>query len=233
MSEFLHFSEHTLHVFALGLMALVYTMRIIWFLSFKAGGERQGPTGDPHTTPAKGILYSWANIAMPWAMESTRKRFPLYLQFAVFHLGVAAAILLAFAIPYAPGLLESNLVIRPMQGIIFAASLVGVIRLVRRIGSPYMRAISSPDDYFSLALLTIWLFVAFLTVPHGHLREPAAAPPADVIRLTFVLLTTFFLIYVPFSKISHYLYYPFTRYYFGKTMGYRGVYPIHHYPKVG
>jgi hypothetical protein len=33
-------------------------------------------------------------------------------------------------------------------------------------------------------------------------------------------------VYVPFSKISHYLYYPFTRYYFGKSMGYRGVYPL-------
>jgi hypothetical protein len=33
---------------------------------------------------------------------------------------------------------------------------------------------------------------------------------------------------VPFSKISHYLYYPFTRYYLGKSLGYRGVYPIHH-----
>ena len=31
---------------------------------------------------------------------------------------------------------------------------------------------------------------------------------------------------MPFSKISHYLYYPFTRYYFGKSMGRRGVYPM-------
>jgi hypothetical protein len=39
-------------------------------------------------------------------------------------------------------------------------------------------------------------------------------------------MTAFFLIYVPFSKISHYLYYPFTRYYLGKSLGYRGVFPI-------
>jgi hypothetical protein len=46
--------------------------------------------------------------------------------------------------------------------------------------------------------------------------------------MIYFLLTALFLIYVPFSKISHYLYYPFTRYYFGRTMGYRGVYPIKH-----
>ncbi len=42
---------------------------------------------------------------------------------------------------------------------------------------------------------------------------------------SFFILTAFFLIYVPFSKISHYLYYPFTRYYLGKTLGHRGVHP--------
>jgi len=82
-----------------------------------------------------------------------------------------------------------------------------------------MRAISSPDDYFSLALLTVWFFSAFLSVPN----KPEQG---ETILLAFFFLTAFFLIYVPFSKISHYLYYPFTRYYFGKTMGYRGVYPL-------
>ena len=44
--------------------------------------------------------------------------------------------------------------------------------------------------------------------------------------LVYFWMTAFFLVYVPFSKISHYLYYPFTRYYLGKTMGHRGVYPL-------
>jgi hypothetical protein len=47
----------------------------------------------------------------------------------------------------------------------------------------------------------------------------------------YFFLTAFFLIFVPFSKISHYLYYPITRYYFGKSMGYRGVYPIRMPPR--
>ena len=43
--------------------------------------------------------------------------------------------------------------------------------------------------------------------------------------MIYFCLTAFFLIYVPFSKISHYLYYPFTRFWLGKTMSHRGVYP--------
>jgi len=219
ISDTLHFSEHTLQEVALGIMALVYTMRIIWFLRFKAGGERQAPTGSPLTTRRKGILYSWVNVAMPWAMESTRRKFFLYIQFVIFHIGVTAAIGLSFIIPYWPALLESNLLVRVLQVVIGAACAVGIIRIIRRVGDRYMRAISSPDDYFSLILLTAWFFSAALAVPNdvtggeGHL-------------LSFFILTAFFLIYVPFSKISHYLYYPFTRYYLGKTMGYRGVYPM-------
>jgi len=225
MSELLHFSEHRLQEAALGFMALVYVVRIGWFLRFKAGRERQGQTGPAGTTPAKGIVYSWAIIAMPWAMESTRKKFFLYLQFVIFHLGVAAAILLSFIIPYGPALLANGLVVLAFQGITGAACAVGAIRMVRRVASPYMRAISSPDDYFSLALLTVWLFSAVLAAPNDTTR-------GEGFLLAFFLLTAFFLVYVPFSKISHYLYYPFTRYYFGKSMGYRGVFPIRHAPKA-
>jgi len=218
MSEFLHFCEHTLQEVALVFMGLVYTVRIIWLLRFKAGGDRQAPTGSPNMTPTKGILYSWANIAMPWAMESTRKRYPLYIQFVIFHLGVTAAIGLSFIIPYVPGLLAYTVVVRLLQVVIGAAFVVGVVRIIRRVGSPYMRAISSPDDYFSLLLLTVWFLSAVLAAPND-------ASGGEWHLLSFFILTAFFLVYVPFSKISHYLYYPFTRYYFGKTMGHRGVVP--------
>jgi len=217
-SDFLHFCEHTLQEVALVVMALVYTARIFWLMSYKASGDRQAPTGPAGTTPAKGILYSWANIAMPWAMESTRSDLVMYGQFVIFHVGVATAIGLSFIIPYVPGLLEVAAVVPLLQVIIGAAFIVGVIRIIRRVGSPYMRAISSPDDYFSLVLLTVWFLSAVLAVPndtsHGEWH-----------LLSFFILTAFFLIYVPFSKISHYLYYPFTRYYLGKTMGHRGVQP--------
>jgi len=152
---------------------------------------------------------------MPWTMESTRKRFLLYAQFVIFHLGVVAAIALSFIIPYASGLLDMPVVVP------FLKATIGVIRIVRRVGSPYMRAISSPDDYFSLVLLTVWFFSAVLAA-----SNPNQTFAGKWCLLSFFLLTAFFLIYVPFSKISHYLYYPFTRYYLGKNMGYRGVFPI-------
>jgi len=225
MSDFLYFSEHTLQEVALLIMTTVYILRLRWLFKFKAGSERQAPTGLSDTTPKKGIIYSWGAIAMPWSMESTRTKIFFYIQFAIFHIGVTLAILLSFIIPYAPSLLNSNpLVIAILQIFIGAAFIVGVGRIIRRVGSKYMRAISSPDDYFSLLLLTVWFGFTFFAVPNKYEQ-------GEGILLTYFILTAFFLIYVPFSKISHYLYYPFTRYWFGKTMGHRGTYPIRRRPK--
>jgi nitrate reductase gamma subunit len=217
MSGLLHFAEHRLQEAALIFMALVYTKRILWLLKFPAGKERQAPTGN--STKWKGIFYSWAIIGMPWVMESSRSNPFLYVQFVIFHIGVTLAIVLSFLIPYAPGVLENGTIAFVFQAAIWAACAVGCIRIIRRIASPYMRAISSPDDYFSLILLTVWFAFAGLSAPN----RPAQGEGAI---LAYFFLTAFFLMYVPFSKISHYLYYPFTRFYFGRSMGHRGVFPI-------
>lgn len=219
MSHFLHFSEHMLQELALGFMALVYITRVTWFLRFKAGKERQAPTGKRPTSAKQPIIYSWANITMPWAMESFRRKMFLYGQFVLFHMGVATAIALSFVIPYGSGILENSGVVLAIQVVTGGACAVGVMRFIRRTGNAHMRALSSPDDYFSLILLTVWLFSAVLAAPNSLAR-------GEWPLLAFFVLTAFFLIYVPFSKISHYLYYPFTRYYLGKTMGRRGVFPI-------
>lgn len=218
-SELLHFAEHRLQEVALVIMALVYTTRLIWFFRFQPMKERQAPTGRTTTSPQKGSLYSLFNIAMPWAMESTRKHLFFYVQFVIFHLGVVVSITLSFLIPYLPNIIQGERTIYVMQAIIGCAFLVGCGRIIRRIAVPVMRAISTPDDYFSLILITVWFFFALLSVPNNFHQ-------GESVLLTYFFLTAFFLLYVPFSKISHYLYYPFTRYYLGKSLGRRGVFPL-------
>ena len=221
MSSTLRFVSDDLQLMALVFMAVVYFFRIRWLLRFKAGRERQAPGERADTSSSRGILYSWANIAMPWGMESTRQHPFFYAQFVLFHLAVAAGIAMSFIIPYAPGPMKSMFVVRGLQLIFAAGCLIGCYRLYRRLSDPYIRQISTPDDIFSILLLTVWMFVSIWAAPN---RPDLGEGPLMV----YFLLTALFLIYVPFSKISHYLYYPFTRYYFGRTMGYRGVYPIKH-----
>ena len=220
MSHSLYFAEHTLQEIALVIMAIVYSLRLFWLTRFMAGKERQAATGTGDVNSRKGFIYSWGNIAMPWAMESTRTKMFLYIQFAVFHIGVTAAILLSFIIPYGFGETPLPTVLSTViQVIIGAAFLVGVIRIIRRLSNKYVRAISSPDDHFSLWLLTVWFALGYLAAPNDYSQGEWQA-------MAFFVLGSFFLVYVPFSKISHYLYYPFTRYYLGKSLGRRGVFPI-------
>jgi hypothetical protein len=226
MSPFLHLAEHRVQEVALAVMAIVYVARLIWLFRFRRGRDRQPPTGLPRTNPAKGVLYSMAAIAMPWTMESTRTRPGFYAQFVAFHLAVTANILLSFVIPYGSGVLESVALVRLLQIVIGAGLVVGVIRVVRRVRDPIIRRISSPDDYFCIALLTVW-FAA------GVLAAPNSTANGETHLVAYFLLTAFFLVYVPFSKISHYLYYPFTRYWLGHTLGYRGVFPVESVRKGG
>ena len=53
----------------------------------------------------------------------------------------------------------------------------------------------------------------------------AGALESEGNMIAYLFATSFFLIYVPFSKISHYLYYPFTRFWIGRTLGHRGSMP--------
>jgi nitrate reductase gamma subunit len=219
LSPFLRFSENELQLFALAFMALVYVWKVRWILKFNAGKERQAPTGRMDTDAKRGAVYSLFNIAMPWAMSSTRQHPLFWVQFAIFHTGVAISIAMSFLIPYGPGLIAHPYIVYALQALFATAFLIGTGRFIRRLVSPYMRAISAPDDYFSLGLLVVWFGFALMAAPNR--------PEQGEFWLTgYFLLTAFFLIYVPFSKISHYIFYPFTRWYLGRTLGHRGVYPM-------
>ncbi|MFZ0890028.1 MAG: hypothetical protein WA005_16405 [Candidatus Binataceae bacterium] len=219
VSAMLHFAENELQIVALTFMAVVYAIKVRWILKFPAGGDRQAPFGSEHTSSRKGGLLSLFQISMPWAMASTRRHPWLYAQFVIFHVGVAVAIAMSFFIPYAPGIIAGRAAVIALQAIFAGAMLAGLARFVRRVSDPYMRAISTPDDYFSIALLLVWLGSSFLAAPN-------LPQNGERWLIAYFVLTAFFLIYVPFSKISHYIYYPFARWYLGKTLGHRGVYPL-------
>ena len=218
-SSLLRFAEDRLQIIALTFMAVIYIFKIRWILSFKAGKERQAATGNPRTTAKKGAVYSLFNIFMPWSMSSTRQHPLFYLQFGIFHVAVGCSIAMSIVVPYFPELIAGKWVIFLLQALFGLAFLIGLGRFIRRVVSPYIRAISTPDDFFSIALLTFWLFFAFMAAPNNRSET-------EFWLLGYFLLTAFFLFYVPFSKISHYIFYPFTRWYLGKTLGHRGVYPL-------
>lgn len=235
ISPLLEFASEKLHVLLI-FMTVVYVFKIRWILKHVAGKERQAGTGAPDTNGPRGAKYSLFNIAMPWMMQSTRQHPLFYAQFVIFHIGVACSIAMSIVFSYLPGLIAAAPIVMALQVIFAAAFVVGVIRFIRRLAVPVIRMISSPDDIFSVALLTVWLALSFImagqapafAVAKGQLTASAVTLNETPIVMYYIV-TSFFLVYVPFSKISHYIYYPFSRWYLGRTMGHRGVYPIRRY----
>jgi nitrate reductase gamma subunit len=224
VSPALHTAE-VVHWIALVVMVIVYTLRIRWLLSFKLGKDKSAPGNPAQSNKEKGARHSLFNVAMPWSMESTRKPkgFVFYLSFVLFHLGVVAGITLAFVSTIAPDFLRVPVVGWTVMFFIVAAFLVSLYRIARRTLRPLMRLISTPDDYFSLFMLTVWFAIGAAT--QAYLMGIWGVT-SDIFQIVYLYLTSFFLLYVPFSKISHYLYYPFTRIYIGRALGHRGSYPV-------
>ena len=172
MSETLRLMENEVQLAALAFMVVVYILRVVWLMRFRRTRERTFPEG----RASRGAGLSLMNIALPWAMESTRRKPLFYLQFVIFHLGVTAAITATFIIPYNPEFFENPLAVRGFQAIIGAAFLVGLYRLWRRLSDPRIRAISTPDDYASLLLMIAYFAAGILAVPNKTRSLRGAAP---------------------------------------------------------
>lgn len=204
----LEFLMEEIQYVALSFMGLVYVAKVIWLLKKPTVADKAHLKG----SPMSGALVSMGNIFMPWAMESTRVHWFFYIEFVIFHLGVALTILATFLIPFkviAPGDNFSH-IIMVFMGLAF---LVGLRRLIRRIILPEMRIISSIDDYFAITILDLFFLSGIWALATGQTTA----------LYIFFVTTTFFLLYVPFSKISHYITYPFSRWYYGTHFGGRGV----------
>ena len=158
----LNFAQNQLQIAALSFMAVVYILKIRWILGFPAGRDRQAPSATGNAQ--RGAWFSLFAIATPWTMKSTRDHPFRYAQFVIFHLGVAGSIIMSLLIPYAPRLMQARGAVLSFEALFFLAALAGIMRLVRRVSDGYMRSISSPDDYFSMALLVIWLVSSVLAV---------------------------------------------------------------------
>jgi nitrate reductase gamma subunit len=205
--------EEPVQYICLTFMAVMYAIKIYIMMKKPGPPEKAELKGDRFA----GALHSLANVLRPWGMESTRKNLYFYVEFVIFHIAVALTIGSTFFIPLVPKLMGPTVskIIMVFMGLAF---LIGLRRIYRRITVPEIRIISSPDDFFAITLMTIFFAVGF-----GAMWLWIKGSPETGFMWIFFLMTTFFLLYVPFSKISHYVLYPFGRVMFGQIFGGRGV----------
>lgn len=213
MSHALYILQEPVQYVCLLFMASLYAMKIYQLMKKPGPPEKAELKGDRYA----GAVHSLANVLRPWGMESTRNHMYFYTEFVIFHIAVALTIGSTFLIPLTPWLM-TPLVSKVIMVFMGLAFLIGLRRIYRRFTVPEIRIISSPDDYFAITLMTVFFGVGFVTMYLWIQGRPETGW-----MWIFFLMTTFFLLYVPFSKISHYVLYPFGRVMYGQIFGGRGV----------
>jgi hypothetical protein len=200
--------QHLAHEIGTPILVLLYLLRLVILF-------RRRLTRDIASNPKgeiwRGAVDAFITIVAPWKMESTRKHWMRYVEFAVFHLGVFLNIALSFVLAYAPDLL--SVPASYVAFVVLTASFVaGGLRLYRRASLAEMRVISSPDDYIALVMVLLFLLTGLLSL--------LGWGPGTI---AYLIVAALFLVYEPFSKIRHYIYYPFARYFYGAASARRGV----------
>ena len=206
--SFLRFVKFDLQIVALSWLVLAYLFKIYQILRLPRPREVAPRKGSQEL----GVIYSYASLFLPWSMESTRRHLWRWLEFAIYHLGAGAAILATFTIPFAPSIMTRGIRLA-MAVLVAGAFVMGVLKLWRRIMSPDLREVSTPDDYFSLAGVEVFFLFTVMALATGSSGWMKA----------YFITTAAFLFYVPFSKISHYVQWFFARAFFGLRFGRRGI----------
>jgi hypothetical protein len=192
-------------VVALGLsgLGLALKLRDIMNRPFKEDKSRaRGSAG-------RAILYAFTLGMAPWEKESTRRHWIAYFRGILFHLGILAALALFLASPWLAALPG------PVRWLALAVTAAGAAAgfagIWLRLAEENLRALSLPDDYFSVFLTSL-----FVALAAAVLLWPAVLP-------LFYLAAAVMLVYLPFSKIRHCVYFFYAKFFFGLNFGHRGV----------
>jgi len=160
-------------------------------------------------SPARGILWAFTLGMAPWVKESARIHWISYIRGIIFHVSIftGAAYLLV-----SPWLVQIPEPVRFSLAALFAiGALLGLAGFGMRLAEPTIRLLSTPDDYFALALASLFLATGAMS-----------AYVTDYLPL-FWIMSGITLAYTPFGKLRHFIYFFYVRVFLGLVFGRRSV----------
>jgi nitrate reductase gamma subunit len=199
---------------AIAFTMLAFGWRLRVFNALARPVDRSRPKGDP----GAGVRYAFTLGMVPWAKESTRRHWVTYLRGIVFHLAILLGLALFLGGPWLtrlPAAWRAGIATATGLG-----SLFGLAGFAARFVEPNLKALSTPDDYFAVLLVSLFLGAA------------TAALLDLTLRPALYLVGVVMLVYAPLGKIRHCLYYAYARLFFGKFVGRRAVLPHEQQMKV-
>jgi hypothetical protein len=159
-----------------------------------------------------GVGYSFTRGMDPRTKESAYLHLPTYAAGLIYHAGTFAAILI-FVLLFFFGVRPEGAWTWILVVVLAFSFSSGLGILVKRIALGKLRALSVPDDYISNVLLTVFHLLSIRALVSAEL-EPA-----------YYLWSGILLLYAPFGKLRHAVYFIAARVRAGAFYGGRGVWP--------
>lgn len=185
--------------------------------------DRVRPMGSKGLGVVKSYLKAlvvWPFI--PWVKGTFGGNPITYLAGGLFHLGLFVVVLLGtahvlvwktllgFAWPSLP---------LPIVDWLAAVAIVSMLALfINRLVNPVLKLITGPAEWTNWAVVFLPLLTGYLTTHH-------VLSPYEMSFGLHVLSVNLLLIWIPFSRISHFVFYFFSRTVHGTEFGKRGVTP--------
>jgi nitrate reductase gamma subunit len=189
--------------------AAIFVIGVVYVLVAAQRRPYQAEKAPVKGSPSQGVLWAFSLGLAPWAKESARIHWVAYLRGVIIHLAVFVGAAYLIATPWLalmPEPLRISLV--AFFGI---GAVLGLAGFWMRRADPGLRLLSTPDDYFSLALVTVFLAAA------------AASAVSAVFLPAFWVISGITLAYAPFGKIKHFIYFFYERVFVGLFFGRRGT----------
>jgi nitrate reductase gamma subunit len=189
--------------------AVIFVVGVVYVLASAQRRPYQAEMAPIKGSPAQGVLYAFTLGMAPWAKESARLHWVAYLRGIILHVAVFAAVPYLIATPWLAGMI---LPLRMSLAALFGVgAMLGLAGFWMRMADPSLRLLSTPDDYFSLALVTLFLASA------------AASAVSIELLPAFWAISGITMAYAPFGKIKHFMFFFYERVFVGLFFGRRGT----------
>jgi len=180
------------------------------------------------------VIYSNTAAMLPAQKESAYMHLPTFIAGSIYHIGTFLALLLFVLLFFKKvwaWLLIYWWIPAFLSCFLLATSLCGLSLFLKRLFSKKLKPFSNLDDLFSNGIVTLFQLFSFALLVSAAIVAFDKFYLFSIFYLTNILIHGYYisaivlLLYLPFGKLKHAIYYFSARYHLGFFYGWRNTWP--------